>query len=67
MAALLIVPATFIAITVLLAKGLNMNYIGLKTLLNIQWDTLCKLDVRVLNCLFSFSGHKLNYLRKIGF
>lgn len=54
MAALLIVPTTFIGIAVLLVKGLNMNHIGLKMLINIQWETLCKLDVRVLNMFLKF-------------
>lgn len=54
MTALLIVPTTFLGIAVLLVKGLNMNHIRLKMLLNIQWETLCKLDVRVLNMFLKF-------------
>lgn len=46
-AALLIVPATFVAIAVLLFKGLNANQRGLEILLKIQWESLLKLDVCV--------------------
>jgi len=47
--ALLVVPATFITIGVLLVKGLNANQKGLEILLDIQWDTLWKLDVSLLD------------------
>jgi hypothetical protein len=47
-AALLVVPATFVTIAVLLVKGLNANQRGLEILLDIKWETLWKLDVRVL-------------------
>ncbi|XP_060870233.1 sodium-dependent nutrient amino acid transporter 1-like isoform X1 [Metopolophium dirhodum] len=43
--ALLVVPATFVTIAVLLVKGLNANQRGLDMLLDIQWETLWKLDI----------------------
>ncbi|XP_016655699.1 sodium-dependent nutrient amino acid transporter 1 isoform X2 [Acyrthosiphon pisum] len=43
--ALLVVPATFVTIGVLLVKGLNANQRGLDILLDIQWETLWKLDI----------------------
>lgn len=46
--ALLVVPATFVTIAVLLVKGLNANQRGLDILLDIQWETLWKLDVSLL-------------------
>lgn len=47
-AALLIVPATFVAVAVLLFRGLNAaDQRGLEILLQIQWESLLKLDVRV--------------------
>jgi len=46
--ALLVVPATFVTIGVLLVKGLNANQRGLEILLDIQWETLWKLDVSLL-------------------
>lgn len=47
-AALLVVPATFVAIIALLVKELNVNQLGLKILLDIQWETLWNLDVCIL-------------------
>ncbi|XP_025418408.1 sodium-dependent nutrient amino acid transporter 1 isoform X2 [Sipha flava] len=44
-AALLVVPATFVTIAVLLVKGLNANQRGLEILLDIKWETLWKLDI----------------------
>lgn len=49
--ALLVVPATFVTIAVLLVKGLNSNQRGLDILLDIQWETLWKLDVSLLTVL----------------
>lgn len=57
MAALLVVPATFVTIAVLLAKGLNVNKQGLNILLKVQWEHLLKLDVR-----FKFLTLKLGIL-----
>lgn len=51
--ALLVVPATFVTIAVLLVKGLNANQRGLEILLDIQWEILWKLDVSLL-IVFNF-------------
>lgn len=51
-ASLLVVPATFVTVAVLLAKGLNANQRGLEILLDVQWDTLWKLDVSVVYSFF---------------
>lgn len=47
-AALLVVPAIFVTIAIILAKGLNVNQQGLNILLNIQWEHLLKLDVSII-------------------
>lgn len=64
--ALLVVPATFITIGVLLVKGLNANQKGLEILLDIQWDTLWKLDVSLLDIfIYKWSMIVLYLLKKI--
>lgn len=51
-AALLIVPATFVSIAVLLFRGLNADQRGLDILLKIQWESLLNLDVRAVSFHF---------------
>ncbi|XP_050421694.1 sodium-dependent nutrient amino acid transporter 1-like isoform X2 [Adelges cooleyi] len=44
-AALLVVPVTFVALAILLARGLNADRRGLEILLEIRWDHLLTLDI----------------------